>query len=171
MAQQKQVAKTTNTKYTDSNKEPPSARTFFKGKRGTGRDDPPPPSPSPSPSQQQHVPQPPITPQNRENMESPEETRRGGREPQGEVTGHSRLRLPKMVHSAEEGSGKDNRERIIVVVRSPCQKNLQILQMHTPACTGQCLSRQTQHGLQVCIWMHLLNGMGNSPSLRHPTPE
>ena len=27
-----------------------------------------------------------------------------------------------------------------------------------------CWSRQTQHGLGVCIWMHLVNGTGNSPS-------
>ena len=46
-----------------------------------------------------------------------------------------------------------------------------ILQMHTPARTSQCWSRQTQHGLEVCIWMHLVNGTGNSPSLGQPTPE
>ena len=38
-----------------------------------------------------------------------------------------------------------------------------ILQMHTPACTSQCWSRQTRHGLGVCIWMHLVNGMGQQP--------
>ena len=31
--------------------------------------------------------------------------------------------------------------------------------------------RQTRHGLGVCIWMHLVNGTGNSPSLGQPTPE
>ena len=31
--------------------------------------------------------------------------------------------------------------------------------------------RQTQHGLGVCIWMHLVNGTGNSPSLEQPTLE
>ena len=30
---------------------------------------------------------------------------------------------------------------------------------------------QTQHGLGVCIWMHLVNGMGNSPSLGQLTME
>ena len=48
-----------------------------------------------------------------------------------------------------------------------------ILQMHTPARTSQCWSRQTQHGLGVCIWMHLVNGTGNtgnSPSPGRPTP-
>ena len=40
-----------------------------------------------------------------------------------------------------------------------------ILQMHTPARTSQCWSRQTQHGLGVCIWMPLVNGTGNSPPL------
>ena len=45
-----------------------------------------------------------------------------------------------------------------------------ILQMHTPARTSQCWSRQTQHGLGVCIWMHLVNSTGNSPSPGQPTP-
>ena len=45
-----------------------------------------------------------------------------------------------------------------------------ILQMHTPARTSQCWSRQTPHGLGVCIWMHLVNGTGNSPSPGRPTP-
>ena len=45
-----------------------------------------------------------------------------------------------------------------------------ILHMHTPARTRQCWSRQTQHGLGVCIWMHLVNGTGNSPSPGQPTP-
>ena len=31
-------------------------------------------------------------------------------------------------------------------------------------------SRQTPHGLGVCIWMHLVNGTGNSPSPGQPTP-
>ena len=46
-----------------------------------------------------------------------------------------------------------------------------ILQMHTPARTSQCWSRQTQHGFGVCIWMHLVNGTGNSPSPGQPTLE
>ena len=46
-----------------------------------------------------------------------------------------------------------------------------ILQMHTPARTSQCWSRQTQHVLGVCIWMHLVNGTGNSPSPGQLTPE
>ena len=45
-----------------------------------------------------------------------------------------------------------------------------ILQMHTPARTGQCWSQKTQDGLGVCIWMHLVNGTGNSLSLGRPTP-
>ena len=35
----------------------------------------------------------------------------------------------------------------------------------TSARSSQCWSWQTQHGLRVCIWMHLVNGTGNSPSL------
>ena len=38
-----------------------------------------------------------------------------------------------------------------------------ILQMHTPARTSQCWSQKTPPGLGVCIWMHLVNGTGNSP--------
>ena len=45
-----------------------------------------------------------------------------------------------------------------------------ILQMHTPARSSQCWSRQTRHGLGVCIWMHLVNGTGDSPSPGQPTP-
>ena len=49
MRQQKQVAKTTNTKHTDTNKEPLGARIFLlKGKEGTGCNEPtstPPPRP------------------------------------------------------------------------------------------------------------------------------
>ena len=42
--------------------------------------------------------------------------------------------------------------------------------MHTPARTNQCWSRQAPHALRVCIWMHLVNGTGNSPSPGQPTP-
>ena len=83
----------------------------------------PPPPHSPSPSPQQHVSPPPFTPKDRTNMESPEETGQGEGETQGEVTGQGRPRLPKMVQSAEGGKRKDKWERIIVVVRSPCQES------------------------------------------------
>ena len=56
-----------------------------------------------------------------------------------------------------------------MVVRSPCQENYPA---HAPpACTSRCWGRQTQHGLGVCIWMHLVNGTGNSPSPGQPTLE
>ena len=55
------------------------------------------------------------------------------------------------------------------VLEAPVRKI--ILQMHTPASTSQCWSRQAPHGLGVCIWMHLVNGTGNSPSPGQPTPE
>ena len=49
--QQKQVAKTTNTKHTNTNKEPPGARIFLlKGKEGTWCDEPTPTPPTPPPS-------------------------------------------------------------------------------------------------------------------------
>ena len=82
----------------------------------------PPPSPSPSLSPTPPPP-PPFAPQHRANTESPEETGQVERETQGEVTGQGRLCSPKMVQSAEGGKGRDERERIIVVVRSPCQEN------------------------------------------------
>ena len=75
------------------------------------------------------------------------------RETPGQVTGQGRPRLAKMVQSAEGGKGKDKRERIIVVVRSPCQENYpadarigthnSVLELANPAWIG------------VCIWMHL----------------
>ena len=39
------------------------------------------------------------------------------------VTGQGRPRSLKTVQSAEGEQGKEKRERIIVVVRSPCQEN------------------------------------------------
>ena len=62
-------------------------------------------------------------PQDRMNRESPEEAGQGERETQGEVTGQGRPRSQKMVQSVEGGKRRDERERIIVVVRSPCQEN------------------------------------------------
>ena len=75
--------------------------------------------------------------------------------------GQDRLRSPQMVQSAKGGKEKDKRERIIVVVRSPCQKN--------PADVSAGVGKPL-HGLGVCIWMHLVNGTGNSPSPGRPTP-
>ena len=102
-------------------------------------------------------------------MESPEEPGQGERETQGVVTRQGRPHSPKMVQRAEGGKGKDKGERFIVVVRSPCQENYPA-DAHTSA-HSQCWTRQTQHGLGVCMWMHLVNGMGYSPALRQPTPE
>ena len=65
---------------------------------------------------------PPDAPQGRKNREGPEETGHGERDEHGEITGQGRPRSLKTVQSAEGGDGKD-RERIIVVVRSPCQEN------------------------------------------------
>ena len=80
-------------------------------------------APSTTPSPQQHAPLPSNAPRDRKNREGPEETRHGERDEQGEITGQGRPRSLKMVQSAEGGEGKDTRERIIVVVRSPCQEN------------------------------------------------
>ena len=80
-------------------------------------------APSATPSSQQHAPPPPNAPQDRKNWEGPEDTRQGERDEKGEITGQGRPRSPKMMQSTEGGEGKDKRERIIVVVRSPCQEN------------------------------------------------
>ena len=74
-----------------------------------------------------------------------------------------------MVQSAEGGKGKEKWEESLWLLEAPVRKI--ILQMHTPARSNQCWSQQTQHGLGVCIWMHLVNGTGNSPSLGQSTPE
>ena len=96
------------------------------GRRGQGAMNPLPlplpPAPSSTRSPQQHTPPPPNAPQGRKNREDPEETGHGERDEQGEITGQGRPRTPKTVQSAERGEGKDKRERIIVVVRSPCQE-------------------------------------------------
>ena len=68
-------------------------------------------------------------------------------------------------------TGADRSSRAVIVWCNPPppQKLLEatvrkiILQMHTPARSSQCWSRQTQHGLGVCIGMHLVTGKGNSP--------
>ena len=79
-------------------------------------------APSSTPSLQQHAPRPPNAPQGRQNGESGEEAGQGERDEPRRVTGQGRPRSPKTVQSAEE-QGKEKRERIIVVVRSPCQEN------------------------------------------------
>ena len=71
---------------------------------------------------------------------------------------------PDLEEEKERTRGKES----LWLFEAPVRKI--ILQMHTPARTSQCWSRQTQHGLGVCIWMHLVNGTGNSPSPGQPTP-
>ena len=103
------------------------------------------PAPSAIPSPQQHAPPPPNAPQDRKNREGPEKTGHRERDEQGEITGQGRLRSPKTVQSAGGGEGKDKKERIIVVVRSPCRENdppdahpsvhKSVLESANPACT------------------------------------
>ena len=137
--------------------------------RSTREEHVPPPAPSDTPSSQQHAPLPPNAPQGRKNREGPEETGHGERDEQGEITGQGRLRSPKMVQSTEGGGGRTKGKESLCLLEAPVRKI--ILQMHTPARTSQCWRRQTQHGLRVCIWMPLVNGTGNSPSLGQPTLE
>ena len=40
-----------------------------------------------------------------------------------------------------------------------------------PSAHKSVLESANPHGLGVCIWMHLVNGTGNSPSLGQPTLE
>ena len=68
-----------------------------------------------------------------------------------------------------ENKERKNGKESLWLLEAPVRKI--ILQMHTPARSSQCWSRQTQHGLGVCIWMHLVNGTGNSPSTGQPTLE
>ena len=79
-----------------------------------------------------------------------------------------RPRSPKTVHRAQkEKKERKNGKESLWLLEAPVWKI--ILQMHTPA--SQCWSRQTQHGVGVCIWMLLVNGTGNSPSPGQPTLE
>ena len=55
----------------------------------------------------------------------------------------------------EGGKGKDKRERIIVVLRSPCQENWRAQVSAGVGMDSECAS---------------VNGTGNSPSLGRPTP-
>ena len=82
-----------------------------------------PPAPSSTPSLQQHAPPPPNAPQGRQNGEGGEDTGQGERDEPRRLTGQGRLHSPKTVQSAEGEEGKEKRERIIVVVRSPCREN------------------------------------------------
>ena len=128
VGQQKQVAKTTKTKRTDTNKEPPEARIFLlKGKEGTGCDKPTPtphtPPPPLPPPHSNTLPNHPIPPRTERTGRPQGETGHGERDKEGKITGQGRPRSPKTLQSAEGGEGKDKRERIIVVVRSPCQEN------------------------------------------------
>ena len=54
-----------------------------------------------------------------------------------------------------------------MVVRSPCQEN-DPADAHPSAHKSVLGSANPRIG--VCIWMHLVNGTGDSPSLGRPTP-
>ena len=124
----------------------PSSR----GRRGQGETNPVPlPLPRPLLSRQQHAPPPPNAPQGRQNGEGGEETGQGERDVSTRVTGQGRPCSPKTVQSAEE-QGKEKRERIIVVVRSPYQENdpadahpsalKSVLELANPRMDSECAS-------------------------------
>ena len=121
-------------------------------------------SPSPAPSSthtpQQHAPPPSNAPQGRKNMEGPEETGHGERDKQGEITGQGKHTRRKQCRAQKEERERAKGKESLWLLEAPIRKI--ILQMHTPARTSQSWSRQTRHGLGVCIWMHLVNGTGNS---------
>ena len=89
----------------------------------------PSPAPSSTPYLQQHAPPPPNAPQGRKNGEGGEETGQGERD-----------------EEKERKKGKES----LRLFEAPVKKI--ILQMHTAAHTSLCWSRQTQHGIGVCIW-------------------
>ena len=93
----------------------------------------------------------------------PEETGHGERDEQGEITGQGRQRCRAQKEEKERTKGEES----FRLSEGPVRKI--ILQMHTPVGTSQCWSQQPRHGLGMCIWMHLVNGTGNSPSLGQPT--
>ena len=76
---------------------------------------------------------------------------------------------PPRGRAQKEKKERKNGKESLWLLEAPVWKI--ILQMHTPARSSQCWSRQTQHGVGVCIWMHLVNGTGNSPSPGQPTLE
>ena len=80
-----------------------------------------------------------------------------------------RPRSPKPVQSAEGDQGKEKRERSIAVVRSPCQENYPA-DAHPQRAQVSAGVGKPPHGLGVCIWMHLVNGTGDSPSPGRRTP-
>ena len=84
------------------------------------------------------------------------------------MTGQTALAENGAQRRRRRRKGKKGKESLWLL-EAPVRKLIQ--QMHTPARTTQCWSRQTQHGLGVCIWMHLVNGTGNSPCPGQPTLE
>ena len=100
----------------------PSSR----GRRGQGETNPlPPPLPRPLPYPLPTATRTPATqcPPGQKEWRGQGRNRAGERDEPRRVTGQGRPRSPKMVQSAEGEQGKEKREKIIVVVRSPCQEN------------------------------------------------
>ena len=103
------------------------------------------------------------------NGEGGEETGQGERDKPRRVTGQGRPRSPKTVQSAEGAEGKEKRERIIVVVRSPCQENYpadahpstlkSVLESANPRMDSECASG--------CTWS---TARATATSPGQPTP-
>ena len=69
---------------------------------------------------------------------------------------------PTRCRAQKEEKERTRGKESLWLLEAPVRKI--ILQMHTPALTSQCWGLQTLHGLGVCIWMHLVNGTGKTPS-------
>ena len=116
------------------------------------------PSPAPSSTPLLTATHTPLTnaPQGRKNGEGGEDTGQGERDEPRRVTGQGRPRSPKGCRVQKEKKERKNGKESLRLLEAPVRKI--ILQMHTPARTSQCWSRQTRHGL--CV--HL-----NAPGQRH----
>ena len=126
---------------------------------------PPPPPPPLTPSLQQHAPPPPNAPRAERIGRAQRKLSMGKGTYKDRADRACRKRCRAQKAKKERTKGKES----LWLLEAPFRKI--ILQMHTPARTSQCWSRQTQHGLGVCTWMHLVNSTGNSPSPGQPTLE
>ena len=84
--------------------------------------------------------------------------------------GPQRVRMSSGERPIGAAKGKQPNTEALCQPPPPPSLRKIILPMHTPACTSQRSSRQTQRGLGACIWVHLVNGMGSSPSLGQLSP-
>ena len=108
-----------------------------------------------------------LSPQDKRNMESPEETGQGEMETHGEVTGQGRAHRAR-----QNGAGHRRRQRKREKGKNHCGYWKPLSGKLSCKCTHQRAQVSAGFGKPSrCIWMHLVNGTGSSPSLGQPTPE